>query len=167
MRIRKAHRRDAAAIATLHAASWRSAYRGLLPARRLGPELDRNRQRHWRTALATARPRDVVLLAEAENRTLGFIAVWVTARSAYIDNLHVEPGARGRRIGEALMREAARRLVARGVRQAALWAFVANRPAIGFYNRLGGEANRRSFREFPPATAPCQRLTWRRLEALR
>jgi ribosomal protein S18 acetylase RimI-like enzyme len=165
MRVRKAQRRDAAAIATLHAASWRAAYRGLLPPRRLGPALDGNRQRHWRTTLARARPRDVVLVAADKGQMLGFIAVWA-GRSAYIDNLHVEPGLRGRRIGEALMRKAARLLVLRGVRQASLWAFVANRPAIRFYIRLGGLPDRRSFREFPPATAPCQRLTWRRLERL-
>ncbi len=165
--VRPAGIADAEEIAALHAASWRAAYQGLLPGRRLGPALDNDRRRRWRVALAKTRPRDVVLVADDGQRLLGFIAVWAARGApALIDNLHVLPDWRGRRIGEHLMREAARRLRARGIRQALLWAFVANRSAIRFYERLGGVADRRSFKEFPPATPPCQRLVWLRLDRL-
>lgn len=111
--------------------------------------------------------RDVVLVAEDGEQFLGFIAVWTDHRGpALIDNLHVAPDRRGKRIGEKLLRAAARRLRARRIRRAFLWAFVANLSAIRFYTRLGGLADRRSFREFPPATPACQRMTWRRLDPL-
>lgn len=165
--VRPASHADAEAIASLHTTSWRDAYRGLVPKRRLGPGLDNERRRRWRLALARARPRDVVLIAEDGERPLGFIAVWAdVAAPALIDNLHVLPGQRGRRIGEALIREAGRRLRARRIRRAVLWAFVANRAAIRFYRRLGGVADRRSFKEFPPAASLCQRLVWLRLDRL-
>jgi ribosomal protein S18 acetylase RimI-like enzyme len=158
---------DAEAIAALHAASWRNAYRGLLPDRRLGPALEDDRRRRWRVAMAKARSRDVVLVADDGERLLGFIAIWVAgAAPALIDNLHVLPALRGQRVGERLLRAAARRLRAQRIRRTFLWAFVANRPAIRFYKRLGGIADRRSFKKFPPATAPCQRLVWHHLDRL-
>jgi hypothetical protein len=43
MEIRPATVGDADAIAALHAASWRSAYRGILSASTLGPSLDAER----------------------------------------------------------------------------------------------------------------------------
>lgn len=166
-RVRRAGIADAEAIAGLHAASWRTAYRGLVPDRRLARGLDGDRRRHWRAALAKARPRDVVLVAEDGERLLGFVAIWASGRSSgLIDNLHVLPALRGQRIGEQLLRAAARRLRSLRIRQAFLWAFVANDPAIRFYRRLGAHGDRRSFSEFPPATPPCQRLVWQRLDLL-
>ena len=53
--IRTATVSNADAIAALHAASWRSAYRGILKDSTLGPTLDDDRRRvHPRTAV---RPR--------------------------------------------------------------------------------------------------------------
>lgn len=166
MMIRPARLRDAAGIATLHTASWRSAYRDVIPAWRLGPTLDNDRQRHWRTMLVRARSRDVVLVADDGKRLLGFIAVWVGPGRAYIDNLHIQPALRGQGIGEQLMRAAARRLVRIGHRQADLWAFVANTAALRFYARLGGMKDRRGFDRFLRTQAPCQHVVWRRLERL-
>ncbi|MBM3537519.1 MAG: GNAT family N-acetyltransferase [Alphaproteobacteria bacterium] len=167
MKIRAARRRDAASIAILHAASWRSAYRGLVPERRLGVGLDDDRRRRWRVLLAAMTARDVVLVADDGRRLLGFIAVWSDRIApALIDNLHVMPDSRGQGIGERLLRAAARRLRARRIKRAFLWAFVANQAAVRFYERLGGLADRRSFKQFPPATPPCQRLVWLRLDPL-
>lgn len=167
MKLRTATRRDAAGIAALHTASWRSAYRGLVPERRLGAGLENDRRWRWRVLLATMTARDVVLVADEGEQLVGFIAIW-TDRSApaLIDNLHVAPELRGKGIGELLLRAAARGLRARKIKRTFLWAFVANGPALRFYKRLGGLADRRSFREFPPATPPCQRVVWRRLDQL-
>ena len=54
--IRSAGAADADAIAALHAASWRSAYRGILKASTLGPALDGERRAHWRGKLAAMGP---------------------------------------------------------------------------------------------------------------
>ena len=116
--------------------------------------------------MARTRPRDIVLIAESEGETLGFIAVWLEGRQAFVDNLHVRPDRRGRRIGERLMREAARRARARGADQTYLWAFTANRAAVRFYRRLGATSTRHEFGHSPLSPAACQRLSWHRLDRL-
>ena len=50
--IRPAIVADADAIAALHAASWRSAYRGIFKDSTLGPSLDGERRTHWRELAA-------------------------------------------------------------------------------------------------------------------
>lgn len=164
--VRPAGIADAEAIAALHAASWRAAYRTIVPARRLDAALDRDRRRHWRATLARRRPRDVVLLAEAAGRVLGFVAVWHGAGGAFVDNLHIQPELRGKRIGERLLRDVARVQRSRGARRMFLWAFVANRSAIRFYCRLGGATRGRSFTKSHLCRAPCARLVWYRLDRL-
>ena len=69
--IRAASAADADAIAALHVASWRSAYRGIFNDSTLGPALDEERRRHWRARLATMTAADTVLIADGR----GFIAV--------------------------------------------------------------------------------------------
>ena len=70
--IRPASVADADAIAALHAASWRSAYRGIFKDDTLGPSLDGERREHWRGKLGAMTPQDTVLIAD----DVGFIAVW-------------------------------------------------------------------------------------------
>jgi ribosomal protein S18 acetylase RimI-like enzyme len=109
--IRAATIADADAIAALHAASWRSAYRGILKETTLGPGLGAERRAHWRTRFAAMDPQDTVLIADG----LGFIAAWAKGDpgfGAYIDNLHVHPDRRGAGLGRRLL-GAAMRLVAR------------------------------------------------------
>jgi hypothetical protein len=75
--IRAATLSDADTIAALHAASWRSSYRGILSETTLGHGLDEERRKHWRGKLADASAKDIVLLAGR----LGFIAMWGRGRS--------------------------------------------------------------------------------------
>ena len=70
--IRPASVVDADAIAALHAASWRSAYRGIFKDGTLGPALDAERRTHWSNRRATMIADDTVLIAG----DVGFIAVW-------------------------------------------------------------------------------------------
>jgi hypothetical protein len=91
--IRTATVADADQVAALHAASWRSAYRGILLDGTLGPGLDEERRKHCRARLACARPDDIGLLVDG----VAFIAVWASGDAgfgAYIDNLHVHPERR-------------------------------------------------------------------------
>ena len=66
MPIRPATVADADAIAALHAASWRSAYRGILKDDTLGPALDGERRTHWRRKLAAMAPADAVLIVDGQ-----------------------------------------------------------------------------------------------------
>jgi len=164
--VRPARRAEAVTIADLHAASWRTAYAPIVRSRALGPDLNGERRRHWRTTLARTHPRDIVLIAEAKGEALGFIAVWLDGARAFVDNLHVRPDLRGQRLGERLMRKAARRARARGAKQMHLWTFTANGPAVRFYRGLGAVSDRREFSHSRLSPAPCQRLVWCRLDRL-
>src|SRR3979409_2106086 len=136
--IRAATIADADAIAALHAASWRSAYRGILKDDTLGPALDGERRTHWRRHLAATVPADGVLIVDGQ----GFIAAWARGDpgfGAYIDNLHVHPERRSAGLGRRLLGAAMRRVADRGEGRAYLWVFDSNTRAIEFYRRLGGE----------------------------
>jgi ribosomal protein S18 acetylase RimI-like enzyme len=158
--IRPATIADADTIAALHVASWRSAYRGILSERTLGPALDGERQRHWRGKLATMTPRDTVLIAG----DVGFIAVWGKGDpgfGAYIDNLHIHPERRSGGLGRRLLGEAMRRVAGSGETGAYLWVFDGNTRAIDFYRRLGGEIVEGGFDEIDGVPVAHSRIAWR------
>jgi ribosomal protein S18 acetylase RimI-like enzyme len=151
---------DADAIAALHAASWRSAYRGIFKDDTLGPSLDGERRSHWRSRLAAMRPDDTVLIADGQ----GFVAVWATGDTgfgAYIDNLHVRPDRRSGGLGRRLLGAAMQRVAGRGERRAYLWVFDDNVRAIDFYRRLGGEIVEGGFDEIDGAQVAHSRIAWR------
>ena len=158
--IRRASAADADAIAALHAASWRSAYRGIFNDATLGPLLDGERQAHWRGKLAAMVADDTVLIAG----DLGFIAVWAKGDpgfGAYIDNLHVRPERRSGGLGRRLLGEAMRRVARRGEANAYLWVFDDNVRAIDFYRRLGGEIVEGGFDEIDGKQVAHSRIAWR------
>jgi len=158
--IRSATVADADAIAALHAASWRSAYRGIFKESTLGPALDGERRAHWSGRLAVMAPDDTVLIAG----DLGFIAVWAKGDpgfGAYIDNLHVRPERRSGGLGRRLLGEAMRRVAGRGETGAYLWVFDDNVRAIDFYRRLGGEIVEGGFDEIDGAPVAHSRIVWR------
>lgn len=135
--LRDATGADAAAIAALHVASWRDAYRGIFSDALLDGALAVEMAAKWPGQLAGLPEAGVVLVAERGGAALGFVAVWQRDDLAYIDNLHVAPDARGAGLGPALLAEAAARMRARGCTAAALHVFARNAGAIRFYGRLG------------------------------
>lgn len=158
--IRLASVADADAIAALHAASWRSAYRGIFRDDTLGPSLDGERREHWRAKLGAMAPKDMVLIADDG----GFIAVWAKGDpgfGAYIDNLHVHPERRSGGLGRRLLGEAMRCVAERGETDAYLWVFDDNVRAIDFYRRLGGEIVEGGFDEIDGLQVPHSRIAWR------
>lgn len=133
--IRDATLADAATIAGLHLASWRSVYRGILPDAYLDGPAEAERLAHWKAVLAEPRAGDLVLLLGHA----GFAAVRGRADGlgALLDNLHVDPARRGGGIGTVLLAEVARRLVAAGESALHLWVLEGNERAVAFYSRLG------------------------------
>ena len=141
--IRPAGIADAEAIARVRIASWRAAYRGIVPDAVLDGFEPGGEAVLWRERLAT--PGRVWM-------RVGFagdppaLAGYVTAgpgRHADEGGLgevwavYVDPASQGRGVGRALMEAAVRGLMARGFREAVLWVFEANAPARGFYEHLG------------------------------
>ena len=144
--VRRARPTDAAAIAAVHVAGWRSAYAGLLPD---GYLAGLNPMRHaagYEAAIrrgagvfvAVAAGRDVPGGARAE--VVGFATVG-RARTALADGevetLYVLDDWRDRGVGRGLMRAGAAHLQAQGCRSAFLWVLRDN-PNRWFYERLGG-----------------------------
>lgn len=162
-RLRDAEPSDALRIAALHAASWRTAYRGILPDAYLDRDCAAERRRHWRQRLAASAPRDLVILAEGRDALLGFAAVWPDPDSRYdalLDNLHVAPAARGQGLGRALLGAAAVRLLGQDRHSLTLWVFDANAPALAFYRGLGAAVVEHGVDEFAGIKVPHTRLAW-------
>ena len=134
---------DAAAIALLHAQSWRIAYRGLLADEYLDEHVLGDRTSFWSTRFNAPKPeRRRVLKALRESTLLGFVCVLLDEEPAWgarLDNLHVSPALKGTGIGHALF-QAAREWTAQMMPDASmhLWCVERNLVARRFYDRQGG-----------------------------
>ncbi len=84
-----------------------------------------------------------VMVAEDDGALIGAclglmtFSTWRGARGLYIVDLFVSPQARGRNIGQDLLRRQARKFEARGARFIKLEVDEANAAAARFYERLG------------------------------
>jgi GNAT superfamily N-acetyltransferase len=141
--VRAVSPRDGAAIARLHAASWKDAYRGILSDEFLAREVDAERLRVWTARMSEWNPaRSFGEIAEIGSEPVGFVCVMADADPAHgalLDNLHVLPGRRTAGIGRRLIVDAgnwvARTLPGTPMH---LTVYVANEAARAFYRRRGG-----------------------------
>lgn len=69
--------------------------------------------------------------------TFPIFSTWRGERGVYVQDLYVEAALRGRGVGEALLREVARRARARGAGYLSLSVDAGNAAAQAFYARLG------------------------------
>ena len=134
MKIRRATQFDLQEITTIHVESWKDTYSDVLPAEFIAGQLHRELARHWRET--EIQNQDIVLVAQQDS-LVGFIAVWCRP-IPFIDNLHVRPPHRSKKIGAALMTAVAQELIQKEHKTAYLWVFESNQKAIRFYERLGG-----------------------------
>lgn len=88
------------------------------------------------------RPSFRCAIAELDGRAAGFalwfynFSTWEGRRGIYLEDLFVEPWARGHALGERLVRHVAAIAVREGCGRLDLWVLRWN-PARGFYERLG------------------------------
>ncbi|MER7750729.1 GNAT family N-acetyltransferase [Kitasatospora sp. NPDC097643] len=153
--IRRGGAQDATAVADLHAHSWRTAYRGIVPEEALGDGLAAQRREIWELRLTVdyGGPAHTpeLLIAEQAGETVGFVyLVPQEDGRVLLDNLHVRPGRTGGGIGHALF-AAARAHVAERHPGAELYLEVLrdNTRAIAFYEREGGRRTRAQEGVFP------------------
>jgi GNAT superfamily N-acetyltransferase len=169
--IRRAGADDWAGIASIHVASWRTAYRGIYPDSYLDDEAPEERRQFWRAALVGMDPQlDGVFLAEQAGEPIGFACLRRTAEAAgpLLDNLHVLPDRKGEGTGRRLIAAAAAWLAAKEPQaplQLGVWKD--NVGARAFYARLGGI----EVEEYDAATAGGGsarqvRVRWERAAAL-
>ncbi|MEU1284796.1 N-acetyltransferase [Kitasatospora sp. NPDC005856] len=156
--IRRGGVQDADAVAELHAHSWRTTYRGIVPEEGLGDGMAAQRRELWRLRLDLdcvdyGEPENTpeLLVAERAGAVVGFVyLVPQPDGGVLIDNLHVRPGLNGGGIGRELL-TAARAHVAERHPGAGLSLEVLrdNTRAIAFYEREGAERVRAQEGEFP------------------
>ena len=135
---------DADAVAHLHATSWRSAYRGIVPDSFLDHEVFAERQIVWRERLQTS-PAALAFGIVAEDgagQMIGFAYVLPghdPVCGTLVDNLHVHPELKGGGIGRRLLQDVVRELGPAHTQPLHLWVLDQNEAAKRFYARLGAE----------------------------
>jgi GNAT superfamily N-acetyltransferase len=151
---------DAAAIAKLHAESWRRHYRGAYSDAFLDGDVVVDRLAVWSELLEQPDPRRCTILAE-DGRLVGFantILEHDPTWGALLDNLHVTDDHQHRGIGSRLLAATARAVLEHPHRTGLyVWVLEQNLGARAFYAALDGT---RAGREpvSPPGGIP-SRLT--------
>jgi RimJ/RimL family protein N-acetyltransferase len=142
--VREATPDDARAIAEVHVASWRWAYREILPEDFLERLSVDDRETMWRDLLADRGPGGGVAVAEDERgRVVGFAGYGPPEHSDEPEGtgelyaIYLREEVVGTGVGEELFEEAVEGLRAAGYRRAILWVFEANPRARRFYERAG------------------------------
>jgi ribosomal protein S18 acetylase RimI-like enzyme len=164
--LRDARINDAAEVAAIHCASWRSAYAGILEQSFLDGPIEADRAALWYDRLANPQTSQMVILAEeAPAQPVGFICAFGGVDQDWgslIDNIHVLPTCCGQGYGARMMQDVATRLASyhpgMGIH---LWVFEANEAGLRFYKRLGGEVVERDISRIPAAGgAEVLRIFW-------
>jgi ribosomal protein S18 acetylase RimI-like enzyme len=134
---------DAAALGELHVKTWRQAYPGLLPEPYLAAMRPELHARRWRLQLTRAKPGEAVLVAEGPDGLVAYCAGALLSgdnklADAEVFTLYLLKSVQARGLGRRLLSAAARTLAAQGAKSLVIWVLTENRPARGFYERLGG-----------------------------
>ena len=144
MHIRKASLADAAAIARVHVASWRTTYPSLVPDSVLVSHLSESRRgAQWEHILGNPHSPECVFVAEDDRgQVVGFASGGPTrsADPAYAGELYaiyLLQSTQGQGVGTLLTQTVMRDLAGRGMRSIIVWALKGN-PACQFYEKMGG-----------------------------
>ncbi len=145
-RVRKARQEDAAAIARVHVDSWRTSYRGIVPAGFLTGMSYEDFEDRWRGWLrGVGDTRWAYRVAELPSgRIVGFASGGPRQGPAYAEyaaelhTLYLLHEQQGAGIGKRLFGSVARGLVEGGHTRALLAWVLAGNPSRGFYEALGG-----------------------------
>lgn len=160
---------DAELIAALHTESWQTAYAGIMPATYLNGPLQEVRRAIWTTRLSwstleSVGENSVLLVVAVEGIALqGFVYLFLQPDGrVLLENLHVLPTRKRSGIGRQLMRHAFTWAAAHHSGKAIyLEVLRDNAPAIGFYERSGGQATREFVEGFPAGfELPVVEYTW-------
>lgn len=109
------------------------------------PEAVEATEGDFRVALfpADREPTTFAHVAELDGRVVGMglwyltFSTWTGRNGIWLEDLFVEPEARGHGAGLAVMRELARVCIEHGYRRFEWWVLTWNEPSIRFYRRLG------------------------------
>ena len=139
--VRPAEIDDAAAIARVHVASWRTTYRGLLPAEFLNSLDEGHYAERWRRSLGDDATR--VYVAEDGHEVVAFASggrerAGEGGFTGELYAIYVVEEAQRQGHGKGLVRAVTGGLRELGLGDIIVWVLRDNSPARGFYERLGG-----------------------------
>jgi ribosomal protein S18 acetylase RimI-like enzyme len=143
--IRAAQPEDAAGIARVHVASWRTTYEGIFPAELLASLSYARREQSWQRILDD--PAQITLVATDESgKIIGFVNGGPerdadSADRGELNAIYILQEAHRHGLGLRLVKELARQLVERQFSSMMLWTIASN-PACRFYAALGGQVIR-------------------------
>lgn len=137
--LREATPDDARAIAEVHVAGWRWAYRDLIPESFIEGLTVEARERHWRETLSTSAGR--VIVAEVAGEIVGFVGFGAAedadGETGEVHAIYLLDRAAGTGVGRELFSRANEELRRSGFRRAVLWVLETNERARRFYERAG------------------------------
>jgi RimJ/RimL family protein N-acetyltransferase len=141
--IRAAVPADARAIAEVHVAAWRWAYRGEMSSAFLAGLSVDEREADWRRWIGSFEPGTGALVAEDDGRIVGFCSFGpsrdddATPTRGEVLTLYLLEASAGTGVGRALFTRANDRLRALGYERAVLWVMASNTRSRRFYERAG------------------------------
>lgn len=168
--VRPAEIRDAGRIAQVHVATWRSAYRELLPQEFLASLSETHYEERWARTLSDATAR--VYVAEDSAGVAGFASggrerAGEERYGGELYAIYVQPRAQGRGFGHRLVQAVVEGLRERGFTDMIVWVLRDNSAARGFYERLGGEYVRSQPITIGSSVLQEVSYGWRSLDAVR
>jgi ribosomal protein S18 acetylase RimI-like enzyme len=149
---RAARPADVPELARLHLASYRAAYRGLLPGAFLAGLTLADRERRWRASLANPERKTFITnIRNGPHVPLAGLAEIGPCRDTDAPSgtgeliaLHIAEAFWRRGIGERLHDRAVREMIAHGLATATLWVLTGNERARAFYEAMGWSADGRA-----------------------
>ena len=140
--IRQATLQDAYNIARVHVAAWQETYHGIMPQPYLDSLDVKSRADAWVSRLSQENC-SVFVAATQDGQICGFISGGCIREplqnfDAEFYGIYLLSAVKGQGIGKLLMYRLAETLRTDGFTKAMLWV-LADNPARGFYERLGGQ----------------------------
>ena len=141
--IREAVPADAAGIARVHVASWRTTYPGIMPQEHLDSLSVAEREQTWQGRLSPDSGEFAIVAETESGEIVGFTNGGRDRNEGSndegeIQTLYLLKSQQGQGIGRRLLQAAARRLHADGYSTLFLWVSALNHPACRFYEAVGG-----------------------------
>lgn len=166
---------EAAGIAAVHVAVWRTAYPGVLPDHTLTGLSQQGLEYHYQRMIqrdpgvmvarvlgaAASRNPSVIGFASASPSHSGETGL----ADGEVETLYVLDDWRDQGVGRLLLQAAARHLAGLSCRSMYLWV-LADNPSRWFYEHLGGRAAVRSTTQVGGQTLPKIAMVWDRIQVL-
>lgn len=162
--IRRATVTDARAIAGVHDAAWRTAYRGLIPGLELERMVERRGPVWWEQAIRRGSRVSVLLAGETlvGYTNFGGNRAKSLPYGGEIYEIYLDPVHQGLGFGQRLFAAARRDLSRAGLNGLVVWALKDNAGATGFYQALGGQPVAASSERFGTKTLDKIAYAWQR-----